>query len=147
MNLDLSKKQNKLIQLITSKNVENIEVLGSTQSGKTFSISLGTLLYAQELYKYAPKERFQGAIIGWNANAIKRNIADVMIDFLNKMGFKEKDKKGKGDYKFVWGQLEKYLQIYNITFYFFPFNNALSFNQILGGGLIFEWVDESARIY
>lgn len=147
LSLNLSKKQNKLIQLIISKNEENIEVLGSTQSGKTFSISLATILYAQELYKYAPNEKFKGAIIGWNPNAIKRNIADVMIDFLTKMGLKNKDKKGKGDYKFVWGQNEKYLQIYNITYYFFPFNNALSFNQILGGGLIFEWVDESARIY
>lgn len=147
MNLNLSKKQNKLIQLITSKNIDNIEVLGSTQSGKTFSISLGSLLYAQELYKYAPKEKFQGAIIGWNPNAIKRNIADVMIDFLDEMGFKQKDRRGNGDYEFAWGQTKKYLKIYNMTFFFFPFNNILSFNQILGGGLIFIWVDESARIY
>lgn len=147
MQINLSKKQNNLVNLIIDKNTHDIEVLGSTQSGKTYSISLATLLYAQELYNYSPSERFQGAIIGWNANAIKRNIADVMVNFLDNMGLKPKNKKGIGDYTFKWGQNEKKLEIFNITFNFFPFNNILSFNQILGGGLIFIWVDESARIY
>ena len=34
-----------------------------------------------------------------------------------------------------------------MKFYFFGFNNKLSFNKILGKPLIFCWVDESARIY
>ena len=34
-----------------------------------------------------------------------------------------------------------------MTFYFFSFNNKLSFNKILGGPLLFIWVDEAARIY
>lgn len=34
-----------------------------------------------------------------------------------------------------------------MTFYFFGFNTKLSFNKILGGPLLFIWVDEAARIY
>ena len=51
------------------------------------------------------------------------------------------------DYELKFGMQEKYLQIHCIKFYFFGFNNKLSFNRILGKPLIFCWVDEAARIY
>lgn len=148
LNLSLSKKQEKLINDVTSKNVNEIYVLGSTQSGKTFAICLACLLYAQKLYEYDPNELYYGAIIGWSITTIRGNIADVIDRDLQKMGFKKKDGKGNGDYEIKWGGDEdKFLSIYNVKFYFFGFNNILSFNKILGKPLIFEWVDESARIY
>lgn len=142
MELELSKKQNKLRELIISENVPEIDVLGSTQSGKTFSCNLAVPEYAEKLYKLAPHEEFKGAIIGWTTDTLKRNIADEIDIMLQKQGFK-KDK----DYRYKWTQSEKYLEIYNIKFYFFSFNNYLSFNRILGAPLIFIWVDEAARIY
>ena len=142
MEITLTKKQNLLRKLITSQNIPEINVLGSTQSGKTFSCNLAVIEYAEKLYNYAPKERFYGAIIGWTTDTLKRNVADNIVDNLKSMGFK-KDK----DYIFKWGQQEKFLEIYNLKIYFFGFNNYLSFNKILGAPLIFVWVDEAARIY
>lgn len=142
MEITLSKKQNKLRELIVSPNIPEIDVLGSTQSGKTFSCNLAVPEYAEALYKYTPKEKFYGAIIGWTTDALKRNVADNMVEMLDKQGFK----KDKG-YLFKWSQQEKFLEIYNIRFFFFSFNNYLAFNRILGAPLIFIWVDEAARIY
>ena len=142
MKIKLSKKQNRLRELILEKNVPEIDVLGSTQSGKTFSCNLAVPEYAEKLYQYSPTEKFYGAIIGWTTDALKRNVADDMIEMLDKQGF-VKDK----NYKFKWSQQEKYLDIYNIRFFFFSFNNHLAFNRILGSPLIFIWVDEAARIY
>lgn len=142
MQITLSKKQNKLRELIASQNVPEIDVLGSTQSGKTFSCNLAVPEYAEALYRYAPKEKFKGAIIGWTTDALKRNVADDMVRMLDEQGF-VKDR----DYIFKWSQSEKYLDVYNIRFYFFGFNNYLAFNRILGGALIFIWADEAARIY
>ena len=147
MNQVLSKKQQSLIKDITSKNLTEIYVLGSTQSGKTYSISLGTILYAQELHKHNKKEVFYGAIIGWSISNIKGNILDVIERFLNGMGL-SRVKNGIGDYVVKWGSSdEKFIQLWNLKLYFFSFNNVLSFNNILGKPLIFIWVDESARIY
>ena len=149
MKLNLSKKQNKLLQDIVGTEEKEIYVLGSTQSGKTYDISLGVILYAQALHKYDPDEEYTGAIIGWATDTIKGNIVDVIVKFLDKLGFKKKDKKGIGDYTLKWGanSEDNYLQLWNVRFVFFSFNNALSFNKILGRPLIFVWVDESARIY
>lgn len=138
MNLNLSKKQHLLIQEITKQNQEEISCLGSVQSGKTFSICLGVILYAQELYNYDKDTQYNGAIIGWTTDTLKGNIVDVIEDFLNKL---------KIPYELKYGQNDKYLKIFNIKYYFFSFNNYLSFNKILGRPLIFVWVDESARIY
>lgn len=147
LNLTLSKKQQNLLNDITTPNIPEIYVLGSTQSGKTFDICLGCILYAQKLYEYDPKELYYGAIIGWSVTTIKGNIADVIERNLEKLGFKKK-MKGKGDYDLHWGgDDDKYLLLYNVKFYFFGFNNVLSFNKILGKPLIFIWADESARIY
>lgn len=147
MNIQLSKKQKKLVEDVTSKDIPEIYVVGSTQSGKTYSISLATILYAQSLHKFNPKETFYGAIIGWSINSIKGNILDVMERFLNGMGLYRKY-KGIGDYIVKWGSSdEKFIQLWNLKLYFFSFNNVLSFNNILGKPLIFEWIDESARIY
>lgn len=145
--MKLSKKQNNLLNDIIGTKEKEIYVLGSTQSGKTYVISLATILYANKLHEYAPNEEFNGAIIGWSTDTLKGNIVDVMERFLNNAGLKKKDLKGNGDYELKWGNGEKYLKIHNIKFYFFSFNNYLSFNKILGKPLIFVWVDESARIY
>lgn len=59
----LSNKQTKLINDIKSQNVPDISVLGSVQSGKTFSIALGVILYASELHKYDSSKIYNGAII------------------------------------------------------------------------------------
>lgn len=134
----MSQKQRRLINQIKSQNNSNISVLGSTQSGKTYSICLACIEYAEALYSYEPNEKFNGAIIGWTTDTLKRNIYEVMIDFLDGLDIK---------YDTKYSQTEKYIEIYNIRFYFFGFNNYLSFNKILGAPLIFVWVDESARIY
>lgn len=147
LNLTLSKKQNELLKKILAPNVNEIYVLGSTQSGKTFDICLGCILYAQKLYEYDSKELYYGAIIGWSITTLKGNIVDVIERDLDKLGLKKRTKSG-GDYELHWGgDDDKYLLIYNIKFYFFGFNNVLSFNKILGKPLLFVWVDESARIY
>ena len=140
--MKLSKKQNNLINDIQYTKEQELYVLGSTQSGKTYSIALGTIKYSENLSKDYPNEEFDGAIIGWSVATMKKNILDVMLDFFKKQGTPLKKNK---DYK--WGNSEKWIKLHNITFTFFPFNNVLSFNNILGRPLIFVWVDESARIY
>lgn len=140
--MKLSKKQNNLINDIQNTKEQEIYILGSTQSGKTFSISLGTIKYAENLSKDYPNEEFDGAIVGWSVATMKKNILDVMLDFFKMQGTPlEKNKDWK------WGNNEKWIKLHNITFTFFPFNNVLSFNNILGRPLIYIWVDESARIY
>lgn len=147
LNLKLSKKQQQVLNDIISPNVPEIYILGSTQSGKTFVICLAVILYAQALYKYNPDEKFFGAIVGWSITTIKGNIADVIENFLKNMGLKKK-KNGKGDYEIHWGgDDDKYFEIYNTRFLFYGFNTKISYNKILGKPLIFEWIDESARIY
>lgn len=141
MKLKFSKKQAYLNDLILKENEPYISVLGSVQSGKTFSISLGTIRYADKLTEKYPNEKFNGAIIGWTVDTLKRNIYDVMVNDLKEIGYTE------DNYKAVWTQNEKYIEIGNIKFYMFPFNNALSFNRILGAPLLFIWADEAARIY
>lgn len=142
LNLTLSKKQSQLLNDIISPNLTEIYVLGSTQSGKTFDICLGCILYAQALYNYNPNETYFGSITGWSLETLKGNILEPLKKFLNDMRL-IKDK----DYILRWQTDEKYLEIYNIRYYFFGFNNVLAFNKILGKPLIFEWIDESARIY
>lgn len=143
----LSKKQELLRQDIISPNLNEIYVLGSTQSGKTYDICLGVIQYAQVLYDYDPYKQYNGAIVGWSIDTLKGNIADVMEQDLNAMGLKKKV-KGVGDYELKWGSGdEKFLKIFNLKIYFFGFNNVLAFNKILGKPLIMVWVDESARIY
>lgn len=140
----MSKKQKSLLHDIISQNVNEIYVQGSTQSGKTYDICLALILYAQELYQYDSKEDCYGAIIGWTITTLKGNIVEVLQKDFEKLGLKKNI-----DYKMKWGSAddEKYIKIYNIKFFFFGFNNVLSFNKILGKPLIFVWVDESARIY
>lgn len=140
--MEISKKQYKLIEDIRAKNVSNISVLGSVQSGKTYSIALGCILYASELHKYDNSRMYNGAIISWDLDSLKRNILEPLKYFLDQFGYKD----GK-DYTLKTGNNEKYFQIWNVRFYFFGFNTKVSFNKILGGPLIFIWVDESARIY
>ena len=142
LNLTLSKKQSQLLNDIISPNISEIYVLGSTQSGKTFDICLGCILYAQALYNYNPNETYFGSITGWSLETLKGNILEPLKKFLDDM----KLEKGR-DYILRWQTDEKYLEIYNIRYYFFGFNNVLAFNKILGKPLIFEWIDESARIY
>ena len=142
LNLTLSKKQSQLLNDIISPNLTEIYVLGSTQSGKTFDICLGCILYAQALYSYNPNETYFGSITGWSLETLKGNILEPLKKFLDDM----KLEKGR-DYILRWQTDEKYLEIYNIRYYFFGFNNVLAFNKILGKPLIFEWIDESARIY
>ena len=142
MKLTLSKKQENLLNDIISPNKTEIYVLGSTQSGKTYDICLATIMYAQALYNYNPNESYFGSITGWSLETLKGNILEPLKKFLEDM----KLVKGK-DYILKWQTDDKYLEIYNIRFYFFGFNNVLAFNKILGKPLIFEWIDESARIY
>lgn len=148
----LSKKQYELRTDIISPNIPNISVLGSTQSGKTYDIAGALIEYASRLNEYEREQRknkdyipreYNGAIIGWTTDTVKSNIVDNLTNILEKeYGFKN----GK-EYELKFGQQDKYLKIYNMKFYFFGFNNKLSFNRILGKPLIFCWVDESARIY
>lgn len=148
----LSKKQIQLRNDIVSPNIPNISVLGSVQSGKTYDICGALIQYADNLNQYEKQERlkegyipreYSGAIIGWTTDTIKSNIVDNLINILEKeYGFKN----GK-EFVLKFGQQDKYLQIYNMKFYFFGFNSKLSFNRILGKPLIFVWCDESARIY
>ena len=148
----LSKKQIQLYNDIISPNVPNISVLGSTQSGKTYDICVGLIQYACILNKYEQEQRksleyvereYNGAIIGWTTDTVKSNIVDNLENILKK----EYHFTNGKEYILKYGQQDKYLQIYNMKFYFFGFNNKLSFNRILGKPLIFVWVDEAARIY
>lgn len=147
LNLTLSKKQQNLLNDIVNTEKKEIYVLGSTQSGKTFDICLGIILYAQALHKYDNNKQYNGAIVGWSIETLKGNIVDVIEQDLQQMGLKKKV-KGVGDYELKWGGGdERYLKIYNLKIYFFGFNNVLAFNKVLGKPLILVWVDESARIY
>lgn len=148
----LSKKQIQLFNDIVSPNIPNISVLGSTQSGKTYDICGALIQYASALNEYEKEQRksleyiereYCGAIIGWTTDTIKNNIVNNLQMILTK----EYHFTNGKEYILKYGQQDKYLKIYNITFYFFGFNNKLSFNRILGNPLIFVWVDESARIY
>mgnify|MGYP003292176294 CR=1 FL=1 len=148
----LSKKQLQLRNDIVSPNIPNISVLGSTQSGKTYDICGALIQYADNLNKYEEEQRknpnyiardYYGAIIGWTTETLKGNIIEPLESILkNEYHFKN----GR-EYILKFGQNDKYLQIYNIRFYFFGFNTNLSFNKVLGRPLIFIWCDESARIY
>lgn len=150
--LTLSKKQIQLYRDITTPDIPNISVLGSTQSGKTYDICLALIEYARKLRAYEREKRkedgyikreYIGAIVGWTTDTVKSNIVDNLTNILENV---YKFKNGK-EYVLKYGQQDKYLQIYDMKFYFFGFNNKLSFNRILGKPLIFCWVDESARIY
>ena len=148
----LSKKQIALYNDIISPNIPNISVLGSTQSGKTYDICFALIQYAKELNEYEQEQRknpeyipreYSGAIIGWTTDTVKSNIVDNLVSILEKeYGF-----TNGTEYTLKYGIGEKYLEIYNMKFYFFGFNTNLSFNKILGKPLIFVWCDESARIY
>lgn len=148
----LSKKQIQLYKDIISPNIPNLSVLGSTQSGKTYDICFALIQYAKELSKYEKEQRqiegyvpreYNGAIIGWTTDTVKSNIVDNLVSILSK----EYHFTNGKEYTLKFGQQDKYLDIYGVRFYFFGFNNKLSFNRILGKPLIFVWVDESARIY
>ena len=147
----LSKKQIQLYNDIVGEEVHNISVLGSTQSGKTFLICLALIEYARRLKNYEKEQRklgsipreYIGAIVGWTTDTVKSNIVDNIVNILeHEYHFKE----GK-DYILKYGQQDKYIELYGMKFYFFGFNNKLSFNKILGKPLIFTWIDEAARIY
>lgn len=147
-----TKKQQKLYNDIISEDVPNISVLGSTQSGKTYDICSAIITYADLLNQYEQRQRknpeyipreYNGAIIGWTTDTVKSNIVDTLEGILKK---EYKFKNGK-HYTLKFGQQEKYLELYNVRFYFFGFNTKLSFNRILGKPLIFCWIDEAARIY
>jgi PBSX family phage terminase large subunit len=148
----LSKKQISLYKDIISPDIPNISVLGSTQSGKTYDICFSLIEYARALNEYEKEQRlnkeyiprdYNGAIIGWTTDTIKSNIVDNLLNILEK---EYKFTNGK-EFTLKYGMMDKYLEIYGIKFYFFGFNNKLSFNKILGKPLIFVWCDESARIY
>lgn len=148
----LSKKQILLRNDIVSPYIPNISVLGSTQSGKTYDICGALIQYADNLNQYEKEQRkqegyvpreYNGAIIGWTTDTVKSNIVDNLVNILEK----EYHFTNGKEYILKYGQQDKYLQIYNVKFYFFGFNNKLSFNRILGKPLIFVWVDEAARIY
>lgn len=138
----ISKKQNQLRIDIISKDVPEIYVLGSTQSGKTFIVAEAIIEYAQALYEYEPKKQFYGAIVGWTIDSLKGNIVEVFERHFNELGW-----KNNVHYVLKWNNDEKSLTLYNIKIFFFGFNNVKSFNKILGRPLILEWIDESARIY
>ena len=140
--MKISKKQNQLRNDIISKDIPEIYVLGSTQSGKTFIIAEAILEYAQELYNYDPNKQYYGAIVGWTIETLKGNIVEVLEQHLRMFGF-----QNKKHYNLIWNNDDKSLTIYNLKIFFFGFNNVKSFNKILGKPLILEWIDESARIY
>ena len=148
----ISKKQALLYNDIISPDVPGLSVLGSTQSGKTHIICAALIEYAQKLNEYEMEMRkdpnyvprdYYGAIVGWTTDTIKGNIVEPLQKILqNEYGF-----RNNKEYVLKFGQNDKYLEIYNIRFYFFGFNTKLSFNRILGKPLIFVWCDEAARIY
>ena len=96
--MKLTKKQSQLINDIKDTKEQEIYVEGSTQSGKTYAISIGTILYSENLSKEYPQEEFDGAIIGWSVSTMKKNILDVMLDFFKKQGTPYKRiKTGNGE--------------------------------------------------
>ena len=137
--MKLSQKQGKLIEKILQPNTTQISVLGSEQSGKTYAICLGCLMYAEKLRDYDRSKEYYGAIVGWDIETLKSNIGETFERLLKELGHKE--------YEMKFANNDKYLKIYNMTFFFFSFNTKLSFNKIQGKPLIFIWIDESARIY
>lgn len=148
----LSKKQVELFNDIISPNIPEISVLGSTQSGKTYDICHAMIQYAKKLNEYEKKQRenegyipreYCGAVIGWTTETIKSNIVENIQNILNN----EYHFTNGKEYELKYGMQDKYLIIYGVKFYFFGFNNKLSFNRILGKPLIFVWIDEAARIY
>ena len=148
----LSKKQIELFNDIINPNIPEISVLGSTQSGKTYDICNAMIQYARVLNEYEKEQRkiedyipreYEGIVIGWTTDTVKKNI----VSNLEKVLTKEYHFTNGKEYELKYGQQDKYLKIYNMTFYFFGFNSKLSFNRILGGAAIFCWVDEAARIY
>jgi hypothetical protein len=140
--MEASQKQLKLINDIKAPNVPNISVLGSVQSGKTFSIALGVIMYASALHEYDNSREYTGAIIAWDLQTLKGNIIEPLRQHLDEFGY-----KSNKDYELVYAQNDKYFKMWNVKFYFFGFNTKIAFNRILGRPLIFIWVDESARIY
>lgn len=140
--MSYSKKQIQLWNSIISKDIPEIYVLGSTQSGKTFIIAKALIEYAQKLYEYDPNKQYYGAIVGWTIETLKGNIVEVLEQHLQKEG-----NVNKKDYTLTWNTDDKSLIMYNLKIFFFGFNNVKSFNKILGKPLILEWIDESARIY
>lgn len=140
--MKISKKQNQLRTDIISKDVPEIYVLGSTQSGKTFIIAEALIEYAQELHNYDPNKQYYGAIVGWTIETLKGNIVEVLEQHLTTFGL-----KNKRDYTLTWNTDDKSLTLYNLKIFFFGFNNVKSFNKILGKPLIMIWIDESARIF
>ena len=140
--MKISKKQNQLRNSITAKDVPEIYVLGSTQSGKTFIIAEALIEYASALFDYDPNKQYYGAIVGWTIDSLNGNIVEVFERHFKELGW-----KNKVHYDLKWNNDEKSLSIYNLKLFFFGFNNVKSFNKILGRPLILEWIDESARIY
>ena len=140
--MKISKKQNKLRTDIISEFVPEIYVEGSTQSGKTFIIAEALIEYAQALYKYDPEGQYFGAIVGWTISTLGGNVLEAF-----KLHFKMLGWQDKKEYSLKWSNEERSLTFYNLSLYFFSFNNVKSFNNILGRPLILEWIDESARIY
>lgn len=148
LDLILSKKQGLLFNDIIAQNKQEISVLGSVQSGKTWDIAFATIQYAQRLHEYDNSRTYNGAIIGWSIEALKGNVIDKIEHILNKLGIQKATKKNAGyELKAGGGASEKYLKLWNFKIYFYSFNNILSMNNILGKDLIYIWVDESARIY
>ena len=140
--MKLSPKQVKLFNKIVEPKESEIYVQGSVQSGKTYVIALSIIEYTKRLYEYDPNTKYNGAIVGWDLITLKGNIADVIENFMNELGYK------KGiDYDIKYGTNDKYFDFLNVRYFFFGFNTKLSFNKILGKPLLFVWVDESARIY
>lgn len=140
--MKISKKQNQLRNDIISKDVPEIYVLGSTQSGKTFIIAEALIEYAQKLYEYDPNKQYFGAIVGWTISSLGGNVLEAFKLHFKTFGWKEKK-----DYFLKWSNDERSLSFFNLSLFFFSFNNVKSFNNILGRPLILEWIDESARIY
>ena len=141
--MELSKKQSNLIKDIEGTEVHDLEVLGSRQSGKTYSICIGIWNYIVNIQKDFPNQEFNGVIVGWTIETLRGNIVD---NFLNL--FKVKGKVEGKDYEIKWGTTEeKYIKIGRFRLSFYGFNNVTSFNKILGKPFILLWVDESAKIY
>lgn len=138
----LSRKQTNLLNRIVEPEESEIYVQGSVQSGKTYVIALSIIEYTKKVYEYNAKEKYNGAIVGWDLDTIKGNIVDVLQNFMNELGYV----KGT-DYELKFGGNDKYFEFLNMRYFFFGFNTKLSFNKILGKPLLFVWIDESARIY
>ena len=117
MELTLSKKQYQLKNDISSKDIPEIYVLGSTQSGKTFAICLSILEYAKNLYNYDKDKLYKGCIVGWTIDTLRSNIVENFIQIFDKFGW-----HNKREYELSWSSAEeKYLKIYNLKIFFFGF--------------------------